>query len=167
MDIWETLVDRTVLWSMNLAVGLLVFVGFWIAGVISHKVIKRIGRENQRGEYITDLLARAAKTAFLIFGAITALGTLGINVSALVAALGLTGFALGFALKDVLSNLLAGILILTYRPFAPNDTILVAGKEGKVVDIDLRYTTLEAEGKTILIPNSTLFTNIITVLGKG
>lgn len=57
----------------------------------------------------------------------------------------------------------AGALILIYRPFERNDRISVACFEGIVVEIDLRYTTLEAEDKRILIPNSTLFTNAISI----
>ena len=91
------------------------------------------------------------------------MGTAGIDVSALVAGLGLTGFALGFAFRDVLSNVLAGVLILMYRPFRRGDRIAVSGLEGTVTGIDLRYTILENDGKTILIPNSNLFTNPIVV----
>ena len=104
-----------------------------------------------------------AKTGLLVFGAVTALGTTGINVSALVAGLGLTGFALGFAFRDILANVVAGVLILVYRPFTRNDRVAVAGFEGTVSAIDLRYTTLTTEDKRILIPNSTLFTNAISV----
>ena len=93
-----------------------------------------------------------------------ALGTIGINVSALVAGLGLTGFALGFALKDVVSNLIAGSMILLHRPFKVHDIICEAGHEGKVIDIDLRYTTIEADGKKVLIQKSTLFTKEISIL---
>jgi small-conductance mechanosensitive channel len=89
---------------------------------------------------------------------------MGVNVSALVAGLGLTGFALGFALKDVLSNLIAGILILLYRPFRLNDYITVGGLQGIVTEIDLRYTRLEKEGEAYLIPNSVLFTNSIGLI---
>jgi small-conductance mechanosensitive channel len=85
-------------------------------------------------------------------------------VSALVAGLGLTGFALGFALKDTISNLLSGVLILLYRPFKIGNRIKISGYEGIVVSIDLRYTELDAEGYKILIPNSKLFTDPITVL---
>jgi small-conductance mechanosensitive channel len=88
------------------------------------------------------------------------------DVSALVAGLGLTGFALGFACRDILSNLLAGTLILIYRPFQRNDRIAVLGFEGIVIEIGLRYTALQAEDKKILIPNSNLFTNPVTVLEK-
>jgi len=88
---------------------------------------------------------------------------IGINVSALVAGLGLTGFALGFALKDTISNLLSGILILLYKPFTIKDQIKISGYEGIVVSIDLRYTELSQEDAKILIPNAKLFTDPIIV----
>ncbi|MCH8157277.1 MAG: mechanosensitive ion channel [Nitrospinae bacterium] len=78
-------------------------------------------------------------------------------MSALVAGLGVTGFALGFAMKDTISNLLAGVLLLVYRPFAIDDHINISGQDGKVVAIDLRYTTLADGDKKILIPNSMVF----------
>ena len=127
---------------------------------------------NINTRFIIRLAGRTAAIALLAFGTVSALGTMGINVTALVAGLGLTGFALGFALKDVLSNFLAGVLILLYRPFELNDHIVVAGSEGIVTEIDLRYTTLQKEGQKFLIPNSVLITNSISVLertggGKG
>jgi small-conductance mechanosensitive channel len=89
---------------------------------------------------------------------------MGVNLTALVAGLGLLGFGLGFALRDVLSNMIAGILILIYCPLRLNDRVAVTGFEGIVTEIDLRYTTLQAEDKKILIPNSTLFSNAISVM---
>jgi small-conductance mechanosensitive channel len=108
--------------------------------------------------------AKVTSTALLLFGAVTALGTMGVNVSALVAGLGLTGFALGFAMKDILSNLMSGVLILLYRPFGVNDHITVTGLDGLMTDIDLRYTRLEKGDQTFLIPNSLLITNTIGLL---
>ena len=113
------------------------------------------------------MLGRIAKITIVMFGAATALGTMGVNVSALVAGLGLTGFALGFAFHDVLSNLLAGMLLLFFHPFETNDQISVTGLDGRVINIDLRYTVLQQSDKIVLIPNSTLFTNPILVMGKG
>ena len=75
-----------------------------------------------------------------------------------------TGFALGFALKDTISNLLSGVLILLYQPFEKGTCIKISGYEGTVVSIDLRYTELDSEGNKVLIPNSKLFTDPITVL---
>lgn len=56
--------------------------------------------------------------------------------------------------------------LLVYRPFALKDYVEVKGMEGLVEAIDLRYTTLRYEGQTILLPNSLLFTNPITI-GKA
>jgi small-conductance mechanosensitive channel len=110
------------------------------------------------------LLGRAIHFTLLVFGWVTALGTLGLDVTALVAGLGLTGFALGFALRDIISNTLAGVLILLFRPFHRGDHVSVAGAEGVVSEVDLRYTTLVVDEETrVLVPNSTLFTNAIRV----
>jgi small-conductance mechanosensitive channel len=102
----------------------------------------------------------------LIVGLITGLGTVGIDISALIAGLGLTGLAIGIALKDVVSNSIAGIMILIYKPFQRHDQITVTGLEGSVVQIDLRFTTLETADQRILIPNANLLTNSIIVRRK-
>jgi small conductance mechanosensitive channel len=161
----EKLIEQIVLFIPKALMSLVVFLLFWAASALFTRIIRRICQKSNFRKDILSLAERIARVTLLIFGAITALGTAGINVSALVAGLGLTGFALGFAFKDILSNLLAGILIVIFAPFHQQDRISVAGLEGTVINIDLRYTTLQAEGKKILIPNSTLFTNAITVMG--
>ena len=145
------------------ATALAIFLAFWIAARIVHAIIRRLHAHAQEGADLLDLLGRVAKLALNVFGVVTALGTAGVNVSALVAGLGLTGFALGFAFRDVLSNLLAGILILLYRPFARGARISVTGLEGVVTEIDLRYTKLQCDADLVLIPNANLFTNPIRV----
>lgn len=146
--------------------GVLIFLAFWLISVAVQKIIGRLSRRSDVVPDVLNLLQQAAKTAVLIFGGITALGTMGIDVSALVAGLGLTAFALGFAFRDILANLLAGVLILIYRPFQRSDRIAVQGFEGTVIEIGLRYTALQGEEKKILIPNSNLFTNPVSVLDK-
>ena len=112
---------------------------------------------------ISKVLAGIVKNIMLILGVITAMGTLGVNISAIVAGLGLTGFAFGFAFKDMLSNFISGILIFIYEPFTLGDTIEVEGKSGKVVDINLRYVTIESENQKVLVPNSISVSKIIAV----
>jgi small-conductance mechanosensitive channel len=141
-----------------------IFIAFWIAAKIVQLLIRRLGGRVRHDPDLIELLGRTANIALIVFGVVTALGTVNVNVSALVAGLGLTGFALGFAFRDILSNFLAGVLILLYRPFSRGDHISVTGLEGLVTHIDLRYTVLTKEANTILIPNSNLFTNPITVI---
>jgi small-conductance mechanosensitive channel len=162
--IFKKLVTEAVLFAPKIVVGLVIFFAFWIVGIIVQNIVRRIGEGRDLNRDVLRLIEQTTKITLITVGAVTALGTMSINVATLVAGLGLTGFALGFALKDILSNLLSGVLILMYKPFRRNDYISVAGVEGTVVEIDLRYTTLQTEDKTILIPNSTLFTNTIIVL---
>ena len=162
---WEQLLARALDFASKLGASVLIFAAFFLASVLAKKVVCRFekGTDPARQDVLL-LLGQIAKIALVVLGLVTALGTLGVNVSALVAGLGLTGFALGFAFKDALSNLLAGVLILMYRPFRRGERIKVSDFEGIVVGIDLRYTTLEGEGKIYLVPNSTLFTNAISLM---
>lgn len=139
---------------------ILVFLAFWVSSFVLRKVFIGLGsRTDVSTRYVIKLVGRTAEIAVIVLGVLTGLGTMGLDVSALVAGLGLTGFALGFALRDVLSNFLSGLLILFFQPFRLHDYVAVAGFEGTVSDIDLRYTTLQRDGREILIPNSLLFTN--------
>ncbi|MFQ5507191.1 MAG: mechanosensitive ion channel family protein, partial [Planctomycetota bacterium] len=144
----------------------LVFALFYVLSLVAQKAVRRSCAHLELHQSLTNLLRQVVRVTLLLVGAICALGTVEVNVSALVASLGLTGFALGFALKDVLANLMAGVLILIHRPFVVGDLLEVAGKQGKVTGIDLRYTSLEHEGKLVLIPNQTTFTNVVVVERK-
>ena len=113
----QYLLDEATLWVPRVIGVVVIFVVFFILTKIIKRIIISAAERLKFDGNLTSLLARTSSIALMIFGFVTALGTLGINVSALVAGLGLTGFALGFALKDIISNLLSGVLILLYRPF--------------------------------------------------
>lgn len=155
--------ELVVYWTPHVLVALLILLGFWLVARLVDRAILRVVGRTRLNALVVALLSRSAHFTLLVFGIVTALGTLGINISAIVAGLGLTGFALGFALRDTISNLLAGVLLLVYRPFDVNQHIQVSGFEGTVIHIDLRYTTLESPTARVLIPNAKLFTDPITV----
>jgi small-conductance mechanosensitive channel len=149
----------------RVAAALAVAAAFWVAARAVGVLVRRFGGARGLDPDLVTLIGRAARIALVVVGTVTALGTLGLDVSALVAGLGLTGFALGFALRDIISNTLAGVLILLFKPFRRGDRISVAGAEGVVAEVDLRYTTLVVdEGTRVLVPNATLFTNAIRVV---
>jgi small-conductance mechanosensitive channel len=150
----------------QLVVAALVVAATLLLAIVVKKVLFRAGEKfDEDKRRMFRLAGTSSKIAILLLGGITLLATLGINVSALIAGLGLSGFALGFALKDALSNLLSGVLILVYKPFKRGDKIAVAGSEGKVVEINLRYTILQNEADKYLIPNATLYQNAIHISG--
>lgn len=69
----------------------------------------------------------------------------------------------GFALRDILSNFVSGILILGLRPFRVADQIVVGDTEGTVERIDLRATQIRTyDGRVVLVPNAELFTARVT-----
>jgi small-conductance mechanosensitive channel len=160
----QILLDEAILWTPKIIGVVVIFVAFFVLAKIIKRMITKSAERLKFDRNLTSLLARTSSITLIIFGFITALGTLGVDVSALVAGLGLTGFALGFALKDTISNLLSGVLILLYRPFEIGNRIKISGYEGIVISIDLRYTELDSEGNKVLIPNSKLFTDPITVV---
>ena len=166
-DTWTEMYNDAVKLLPKCGAGLAVFLAFWLAGVIAAGLIGRLGRSRRLDPDVTLLLAQSAKLGLVLFGLISGLGTAGINVSALVAGLGLTGLALGLALKEVVSNAIAGVLILVYKPFKRGDTVAVLTFQGRASEVNLRYTTLEAGGGRVFVPNMMLLTNVVVVGQEG
>ena len=158
MDI-QNYIEKCIDFLPEMAMAVLILLGFIVSGRILKKIItKKITSDNP---VIMNLIGQTVKTVFFILGIVSSLGTLGIYVSAMVAGLGLTGFALGFALKDTLSNFISGVLVLIYKPFNINDAIEVDKYSGTVTDINLRYTVINQEGNEVLVPNSFIFSKPI------
>lgn len=163
---WHKVLDEIAASVPTIVVGIVILIIFWLLGRLLEHFINRVGSRAKVNPDILRLMAWSGKTTVLAFGVVTACGTMGIEIGGLLAGLGLTGFALGFALKDIISNWLSGVLILVYEPFRRGDYVSIAntpGLEGTVVAIDFRYTSLEKDGKLILVPNANLFTKEIIV----
>jgi len=159
----KEIISKIFILTPNIIMALGIFILFWIGGTIFKVIVRRIMEEKSPHANISQVLASIVKNIMIILGLITALGTLGVNISAIVAGLGLTGFAFGFAFKDMLSNFISGVLIFIYEPFKLGDTIEVEGKIGKVIDINLRYVTIESEEQKVLVPNSISVSKVISV----
>lgn len=115
-----------------------------------------------------DILKVTSKICATIFWAyllLTALGTLGFDTKPLLSLLSISGLTLGFAMKDILTNLFAGIFIIFVRPFKRGQIITVNNVRGKVVSIDIRYCRLLSlkDRSEILIPLSMVYGNSITI----
>ena len=167
VDAWRTLATGVVRdvagFVPRLVLGLIVLVAFWTAGNVAQRVVRRAVRLRNVDPGLVSFLGEAARITLILVGVVTALGTLGVEVSALVAGLGLVGLTVGFALKDMVSNAMAGMLVLFYRPFRAGDHITVTSLAGKVAEVNFRYTVLDAAGKWIFVPNANLFTNPVEV----
>ena len=165
-EMWRGVIDKVAHKLPDIGVSIILLLVFWLLGALLDRFIRRVGARAQVNPDVLGLLAWSGKITILSVGMVTACGTMGIDIGALLAGLGLTGFAIGFALKDIISNWLSGVLILVYEPFRRGDYVSIAntpGLEGTVVAIDFRYTSLEKEGKIVLVPNANLFVKEIIV----
>ena len=143
---------------------LIIFGVFYLASVVIDRMLKKAGAHYDTStSEIFRLLSNSQKALLLIVGCIIAISKLGFDISALVAGLGLSGFALGFALKDAISNLVAGILIVIYKPFEIGSELDISGSYGTVTDINLRYITMKTEDGVCLVPNSLFLSNKLTL----
>jgi small conductance mechanosensitive channel len=149
--------------TLTVVVIFLVFYGlsvlFYHAGMIFLK------RHQPKKYHLFQLVSTFIKTLIILIGAMTALGTVGVNISAIVASLGLTGFAVGFACKDFLTNVLSGFMVILYGAYEINDWVKVLNIEGRVEDINLRYTVIDAGERLCLIPNALVFSHPV-MIGK-
>lgn len=114
-------------------------------------------------QLLVNFVSRTARTVVLVFSGVLALGALGLDIGPLIAGIGITGFIVGFAFKDSLSNLAAGLLLLFYQPFEVGDFVEVGGITGAVRDMSIAATELKMpDGRLAIVPNSRIWNaNII------
>jgi small-conductance mechanosensitive channel len=121
-----------------------------------------LGKEDTKiDDIVFDLLNKFAGAAIYAIAIILALDILGINVMPFIAGAGIAGIAIGFAAKDTLSNLIAGVVLILDRPFEIGDRIEVwsaptgSATWGDVIDIGLRATKIKTtDNLVIVIPNN-------------
>ncbi len=140
----------------NLVPAVIVAFAFWVAYRVLRGVLGRALRRSRRVDAgVEQLIMRAVRLAVLSFAAVTVLGQLGINVTALVAGLGIAGIALGFAAQDTIQNLIAGVTILLDRPFVVGDNIELVETFGTVEEITLRSTRIRTlDNQMAILPNA-------------
>jgi small-conductance mechanosensitive channel len=117
--------------------------------------------ETKIDNVVFDLVKRFSTVILYITAIIIALDVIGVNIMPFIAGAGVVGIAIGFAAKDTLSNLIAGILLIIDRPFEVGDRIEVwtapsnPATWGDVVDIGLRATKIRTtDNIVIVIPNN-------------
>ncbi len=145
-----------------LAAILVVLVFVQLARLSQRILLVLAGRSRRLDVMLQELIERLISVAIIAFGVAVALSVLGLNAGTIVASLGVVGLVVGFALKDLLENFVAGIMILWRRPFLVGDLIRVGVNEGVVREITFRTTTLQTpDGVLVLVPNAQVFTQAV------
>ena len=105
---------------------------------------------------------------FIVFiGAIFIADAVGLNLTSLIAGLGISGLALALAAKDTISNFFGALTVLLDRPFKVGDWVVVGASEGEVIEINLRTTLIRTGLDTVItIPNANLVSTPVENYGK-
>jgi len=136
---------------------------FWAVAAGIRALLRVLFRRVISDLTVENLLKQVVYYLVWAIGILVAADALGFEPETVVTGLGLTSLALGFALKDIISNFVSGILILGLRPFQIGDEIVVGETEGSVQRIRLRATEIKTyDGRLVLVPNAELFTSRVT-----
>lgn len=149
-----------------LAIAVVVFIFFLFVGKGVRATVRAITQRNNRHYNLGLVMGRLSYGLINFIGLLIALviAIPGFTPGELVNILGLSSVAIGFAFRDILQNFLAGILLLLAEPFRIGDQIILNNFEGTVEDIQTRATFIRTyDGRRVVIPNSNLFTNSVTV----
>lgn len=150
--------------------GLLAQLPLIVLGIGAAGVLLLIGRQVRRVMWrsgwpgdpsLSRLVSGLIFAAFLVIGVLVGLWIAipSVRFTEVLASLGVTGIILGFALRDIIENFVAGILILWRRPFTVSDQVASSAYEGTVLEINFRSTVLRTyDGLKVFIPNSKVFT---------
>lgn len=128
--------------------------------------VHEICKKNNLDHHSCHLINKIVRYTITLFGVTIALQNLGIEMSMLIAAFGITGIVLSYGMKDIVANFIASILILGYQHVKIHDHIKIKDFQGKVVDINLRYTTIKNDTMTILVPNIVIYTEPIAIINN-
>lgn len=157
----DTLVDA----GPRVGVGLVVAVLLWGAGRLLGAGVRRRYLRQGRPSF-ANVMSRVVALVLAVVGALSAATVIFPTVKPVdvLGSLGFFSIAVGFAFRDILENLLAGLLLLFRAPFRVGDEVDVEGTRGSVVEINLRETVLRTyDGRQVLIPNATVYKNPIVV----
>lgn len=149
---------------VNLLAALAIFViGIYVIRLITYYTKHLVDRIGERDSILDRFVVSVVnKTAWALLAMIV-LQRLGVNVMPLIAGMGVTGFILGFAFKESLGNLAAGMMIAINMPFRVGDYVTVGSVSGTVRDLNMMAATLfTSDNIKVVVPNNVIWGSPIT-----
>ena len=153
---WLNLLET---WGLKLLAAIVIFfIGRWLARKLTLGLERVLTRAHVDGTLI-GFLRNVAYAVMLVLVIMTSLTALGVPTTSMFAILGAAGLAVGLALKDSLSNIASGVMLIVLRPFRAGDHVIAAGQEGVVLEVRVFQTRLRAfDHRVIILPNSEITT---------
>jgi small conductance mechanosensitive channel len=134
-----------------------VFIARWVGNLL-HRWLKSRAYD----EPVSNLIVKAVKLLIMALIGIMALGQMGVQITPLIAGIGVAGVGISLAMQGILGNLVAGLTIIFSKPFAIGEYIEVLGAYGQVTDIALFSTTLlHTDNSLVIVPNRKIVGEIL------
>ncbi len=165
--VWEKLWDslQGEIWHFGkiiLLAAVILIIAYFINKLI-HKVFNKAAEKYSMDVSLISIINRVLTLLVMSFALLIILELLGINTASVLTVLGAAGLAVGLALKDTLSNIAAGIFLLTQHPYKTGDFVECAGMSGSILEIGLFTTKLRTpQGQDIFVPNNSIIAAPIT-----
>lgn len=162
----ELLTGYLLTYGMNVLGAILTLVaGYLVADWLSRAISRAMHKAGKIDPVFHQLPGKIARVAVLVFTLIAVLNRFGVETTSLIALLGAAGLAIGLALQGTLSNVAAGVMILSFRPFKIGDAVKL---EGQVYVIDnVGFFICKGhlpDGPVVFIPNSKIWGQTIVNL---
>lgn len=136
-------------------------VGFLVVKLLV-KILKKALRRFELDPSLIGFFMKATNIVLFVVLILCVLAILGVPTTGMIAAMSAAAVAVSLALKDSLSNIAQGILLLISHPFATGDFVEVGGVSGSVIEVDMLQTTLRTpDNRKVIIPNSQVATSEI------
>lgn len=131
-----------------------ILIGYIIYVLLKKILIKSLNKKKKREQTLKKLLISIIKVAIIIIEIIVILETLGINVTSLLAGLGIASVVLGLALQDIMKDILSGIFIVIEDQYDVGDLVEINNFTGNIISVGLKSTKIKNyEGKIKIISN--------------
>ena len=163
--------DKLIMYFIEHGMQILTGIGIMVAGLFCARwagnVAQRWLEKHKLEPQIRQLMTKMMRlTVFSVF-AVMALGQMGVQITPLLAGVGVAGVGLSFAMQSVLGNLVAGLNIIFTKPFTVGEYIELLGVYGQVQDISLFSTVLlHADNSRVVVPNRKIVGEILHNYGK-
>lgn len=146
-------------WGLKLLGAVVILLlGMWLSRRLSKTLDRAFERAHMEAT-LRGFLRNIAYAAMLVIVIVAALQSLGVPTTSVMAVLGAAGLAIGLALKDSLSNIASGVMLIVQRPFHVGDFVQAAGLEGTVDQIRVFQTRLRTvDNRVVVVPNSLITT---------
>src|SRR6516165_4245710 len=135
----------------------------WLASTFARVLETRLKRLSELTPAIQVLTLKLVRFALITVAVVLALGSVGIDLTAIAVFSGAVGVGIGLGLQKVVSNLVSGVILLVDRSIKPGDVIEMEDRYGWITSLNARYVSLATrDGKELLIPNEDLITGRVT-----